>query len=593
MNMICPTPDAAAQTCVMVNPFVFAATTSGIRWLWRSEDVNGAPLATSGAIYYRVAGTNTWIKVDSAAVDSAHNVVVLGLMPNTTYEWYAESCLPNTDRCCVSDVETATTEGGGGIVVDPPEEPVAGRGCVVQQSGNGNLKWEAELVPPPAGPGWVIEPNSDSGNAWYKWDDLDNFFKTQAGEQTIKYYFDILTAGNYVFKIKSINDRPANVAVDQANDVWARFPTGSDVAGQCALAGDWVKLWRPGATPGAWTWETRVELLPSQVKCTEAWQYFPVGRHCVELSGRSRNWGFDQLALCLNGNGNPETTPLSAVDECDGTAASKTLPGTSLYTPNCDLVALHYDVAPDLDDLQAIAGGCTISRCFGIDPCVVIGAYGLADNSLDNAYLDANSPKQGQAAPGYANVSRRQMAIDVATAAYGAGGFIDTGAGWTAAVNAQAAKWKSTVQAGCEVHVADGGPSDFTADVLRRLLATGCSQAQIKASVKVYQHAPAFNEGNTLAANIAYVQARATYISIGNGNNPNNGTADLEQAGTNTTNSAFAQWARNSECSAAWIAAFSRFANKVDFSDTVEYLHITGVPIGAVNNLNSFAAYFD
>lgn len=137
-----------------------------------------------------------------------------------------------------------------------------------------------------------------------------------------------------------------------------------------------------------------------------------------------------------------------------------------------DLIALHYDVSPDLDDLQAIAAGANLSEKFGIDPAVVIGAYGLVGlggplNS-DLKYLyDTATDTLGQGPD--IGETRQLKAQQVTDAAYGAGSYLDTGNGWTSAVNEQAQKFWNSLQNGYTVSVADGGPMDFTADVLRRL----------------------------------------------------------------------------------------------------------------------------
>lgn len=58
----------------------------------------------------------------------------------------------------------------------------------------------------------------------------------------------------------------------------------------------------------------------------------------------------------------------------------------------------------------------------------------------------------------------------------------------------------------------------------------------------VVQHSLGFNVTNTLPANRTAVADLATYITIDNGNVGGNATANLEDSGTNTTTSAFAQW---------------------------------------------------
>ncbi len=268
-------------------------------------------------------------------------------------------------------------------------------------------------------------------------------------------------------------------------------------------------------------------------------------------------------------------------------------------TQATDLVALHYDIAPDLDDLQAIAAGANLSDKFGISPAVVIGAYGVSGQfshggrnpeALDFLYTSGtNMFGQGN----YNGESRRQKGRQVADAAYGAGAYLDTGDGWVEAVNAQAVKFWNSLQNGYTVSVADGGPMDFTADVLKRLQSFhGATSEQLK-RVMVVQHSLGFNVTNTTPPNRATVSNLATYVTIDNGNVGGNATANLEDSNTNTTTSSFAQWARNGNSkAAAWNSALDDFSAKIDFSDTVEYLYILDIPLSSVSDINSFSSFF-
>ena len=258
-----------------------------------------------------------------------------------------------------------------------------------------------------------------------------------------------------------------------------------------------------------------------------------------------------------------------------------------------DLIALHYDVSPDLDDLQAIAAGANLSEWFAVNPAVVIGTYGRVDHSsfgnLEFLYnVDTNTLGQG---PNIGE-TRLQKAQAVANAAYGSENYLDTGSGWTQSVNAQAAIFWPVLQNGNTVSIADGGPMDFTADVLTRLQTHhGATNAQLK-QVRVVQHSLGFNVQQTLPANLSRVSNLATYITIDNGNVGNNSTANLEDSNSNTTSSAFALWARNANSHAsAWNNALDRFTAKIDFSDTVEYLHILNVPLSEVSDISTFSTY--
>ena len=262
-----------------------------------------------------------------------------------------------------------------------------------------------------------------------------------------------------------------------------------------------------------------------------------------------------------------------------------------------NLIALHYDVSPDLDDLQAIAAGANLSDKFDITPAVVIGAYGLVglggplDSDLKYLY-DTATDTLGQGPD--IGETRQQKAQQVTDAAYGAGTYIDTGNGWTDAVNAQAGIFWSALQSGQGVSVADGGPMDFTADVLRRLQSFHLATAEQLKRVTVVQHSLGFNVSRTLPANRSAVSTLATYVTIDNGNIGGNATANLEDSNTNTTSSDFARWARNGNSkAAAWNSALDDFTAKIDFSDTVEYLHILNIPLSSVSDIQSFSSFID
>ena len=566
-------------TCQVINARLFEATDTAARFLFSSQDTLGNPVTGSGTVYYRPVGTTTWMTATQAAMSTSYNVLVTGLTSGTLYEWYAEVELPDGSTC-VSSTNQFMTEGG---VVNPPTD------CTVCIE-NGAGMWEIENIE--AFGGWIEQPaNANTSGPWYSWQGGNNFFLQEAGEDILKYTVDIKQAGNYIFKIHSFSDTSADpTRPDLANDAWVRFPTGVDVAGEVDAQQGWIKVFRNGSFANQWTWLSSAEHLGNQ--WVQTVQFFSAGTHCIEISGRSNGHGIDRFALCQVGAGiDPASLPASPLINCGN--ATKTLPTTSLYDPGCDLIALHYDVAPDLDDLHAIAAGCSLSTCFNIDPCVVIGTYGLLNGSGDHMdqYLNDTNHLGQTGAPYQGNVTRRQMAIDVATASFGSNGFIDTGDGWTAAVNAAAAKWKPVLQSGCDVWVQEGGPMDFTAGVLLELQSQGCTAAELK-RVHIIQHAN-FNITQTLANNFNTVQNLGDYILIPNGNLPNNGSADLEDVNVNTTNSTFAVWARNSACAAGWNAALDRFSAKVDFSDTVEYLYILGIGTGTINTLQDFCDYVD
>jgi hypothetical protein len=156
--------------------------------------------------------------------------------------------------------------------------------------------------------------------------------------------------------------------------------------------------------------------------------------------------------------------------------------------------------------------------------------------------------------------------------------------------------------------VKEGGPSDFTADVLHRIQnAYGLSGKKTKKYVHVIQHGPAknaLNEVYTNRKNLAFVKKNTHYIKMANGNIAGNGTAGLKNSNKKIIKK-FMKAATSSKPK-AWNAAFRYFqplkngnSNRarwkyhyLDFSDTVELLRIMGIGTKKVANVCDFAKVF-
>ena len=84
------------------------------------------------------------------------------------------------------------------------------------------------------------------------------------------------------------------------------------------------------------------------------------------------------------------------------------------------------------------------------------------------------------------------------------------------------------------------------------------------------------------------VRNKATYITIDDGND-NNDTPDFNSG---TGDSSFRTKAGNSKYGSQWKNAFNKISNKVDFSDSVEVLHIMGIPKNSIPDTTAFGAMF-
>ncbi len=213
-----------------------------------------------------------------------------------------------------------------------------------------------------------------------------------------------------------------------------------------------------------------------------------------------------------------------------------------------DLVALHYDNCPDRDDGHAIAAGKSVVTRVGLTNVLVIN--GTCGDSIRNLYQP-----EGEA---------------VAQASWGSQ-WLDYFNAGEATIQASANQWVNVLANDGDVWVAEGGPSDFTAKVLRRIQ-NQMPSLDLK-NVHVVQHSTGsgFNEARTSSENIELVKRVADYRAIPNGNNGGNGSANFRQ-----NSSFFVDTARQSEFSNEWSAAFDYLDpnRRLDFSDTVELLYI-------------------
>jgi hypothetical protein len=234
------------------------------------------------------------------------------------------------------------------------------------------------------------------------------------------------------------------------------------------------------------------------------------------------------------------------------------------FDKDTDLLALHYDHAPDKDDIHATAAGKMVVDKYGIDPLVVIGAYGKNASRYNN------------------------KAIPTTEAAYG-NNYLDAHKRRNFAVSNAADEWLSVLRSGGSVFVAEGGQSDFTADVLR---AVRSSISNVKARVTVVQHSK-WNEDQTTGSDLSYVKKYATYKKIEDGNRTNS-TADLHIEGGDKGNT----WRklRDGKFGNIWTKAFAALnpqSDKLDFSDTVELLYILGIGKGQVATPADFESKYN
>lgn len=581
------------QECSVTNLTASLEGESSVRFTFQSV-IAGVLTEGLGSVCYRTVGSSTWIEQQSglngaAGATGEHEVLVTNLAAGT-YEFIAKANIGGV--LCQS--------GASQIVIDsdiePPVNPEECEFCqvgptIVMEAEDGDIQGSDWIVSQTeagySGSGHIIfnRPTLTINGGGHDLDGGD-------ASQTVKFNLQIKTPGDYLLKIKA--SALFDEAGDKNNDVWVSH-TGANTPGQLPTANDLEKVYLGGISPNqTWAWTSQLDPTPPAAD-GPYWMTLSAGAHCITLTGRSGQFYIDRIALCLDGQGNPD-----AVESLACTGGTVTNPGEVNLTPDgkptatgryepCDLISLHYDAAPDPDDLHAIAAGSCIADCYGLkDPdnlCVAVGTYGLRGyNPNTNGATGQTRWNDFIAA-----------SANVANNAYGSEGGIwfnvHTNAdGQYAHIAAFAAKWKATIEAGCKVYVADGGPMDFTAQVTQYMQsALGCTNAELQ-QITVVQHSN-WNALNTAPFNLAWVQSMLGYVLVDNGNIGGNNTAALQHHPSvgrdqGVDSAAFFAKVKAGPCGAAWAAAEDAYVatnatEVVDFSDTVELLYILNISQGA------------
>jgi len=237
-----------------------------------------------------------------------------------------------------------------------------------------------------------------------------------------------------------------------------------------------------------------------------------------------------------------------------GVAVTTTLAGAEArkFEAQTDLVSLHYDHAPDKDDgHSAVADRTLLESLFGRDwikqhAVAVSGAYGTnakTFNPKSDAVMDAAWNDCGGWLAAHTN---RQAAIERLTD-----------------------RWRKVLESGGDVWVKEGGQSDITAAVVRRIRAA-MPGVETATRIHVVQHS-VWNERHTTQEALDYTRTQTHYIKIRDANaylNIKGGDAAFEKAAL-----------AHPVFGPAWKAAFAYYDPKtrLDFSDTGELLHILGL----------------
>jgi hypothetical protein len=239
-----------------------------------------------------------------------------------------------------------------------------------------------------------------------------------------------------------------------------------------------------------------------------------------------------------------------------GAAAAEGPDKSRTFDPARDLLSLHYDHAPDMDDGHSAAADRTILESLhGRDwikehVVAVSGAYGKnakTFNTESDAVMNAAWNDCGGWLTGH---TKREQVVTGLTE-----------------------RWKVILDNGGDIWVKEGGQSDITANVVKRIrLQT--PDLDVTRRIHVVQHS-VWNEGHTTDAALAYTKTNTDYIRIKDANrflNIKGGNKEFEEAAKH-----------HPLFGAIWKAAFTYYdpSDRLDFSDTGELMHILG--LGEIN----------
>ena len=372
--------------------------------------------------------------------------------------------------------------------------------------------------------GWVTTP---IGITWQG----DNRYSIGQRQDSanMSYTFNVPESGTYRFGLRGRIDHSAQT--EPPNDVWFTFGNR-----------DWTKAYIAQNTQG-WSTSLIGEFAGSH-STTLLESQLPVGNVEVVISGRSRGFEIDYITL----------TRVAEVPDPPPPVA-----GNFGHYLDGDLLAVHWDSAFDYDDLQSM-----------IATREVLDEYPTVDFTVVNG---ARKRNLSGVLPG---------STELMLSLFPSG--LDANADLNGVVQVTATTWQLTLANGNQVHVAEGGPSDFTADVVRELQSRGVTNLR---DIHIVQHSHGWNEDNTIPANITYLEQMTHYVRIHNGNSGNNDTPDYNLQG-----GGFESRARASRYGQEWAIAFSAVTDPnrvVDFSDTVEVLYILGIAQGPAATPSKFA----
>ncbi|MFT4539211.1 MAG: hypothetical protein ACI841_003159 [Planctomycetota bacterium] len=127
-----------------------------------------------------------------------------------------------------------------------------------------------------------------TGASFYRWEG-PNYFNNP-GNGTLSYPFEVHEGGTWQMRIRNRHNHPDST---EENDCWTRMD-----------GGPWIKTFSNGSgTVSNWTFKTNFELGGGFPTASYS---LGIGRHLLEISGRSHNFMIDRIHFYHGGVPNPE-----------------------------------------------------------------------------------------------------------------------------------------------------------------------------------------------------------------------------------------------------------------------------------------------
>jgi len=414
------------------------------------------------------------------------------------------------------------------------------------------LRIEAETL---AGGRWLVDQGT------IRWSGPNLFDQPGVGDPIV-FRFSLPEDGTYEvnWRARAFDQSPDPADFHLRNDAWLRVPGTKEVEGHTDIQ-DWVKVFSSGN--GNFHENPHVDDVRDNRPRFGAREGFLD----LNIAGRSEDYGIDFVELVRVGD----------YPEDDPTPAAAGSPIANALFRSDDLLAMFWDCSYDYDDLQAMVATRHILDDYPqVENIAVTGTKRLSHPGTNPGCFE-------QADALFDTVYNNDIEEE------------NTRFNIVETVEVVATEFQLILNSGNDVWIAEGGPSDFTGDVIRELIDRGVDGLD-RIHVVQHSHTNDWNEANSLPFNIQLLEDVVDYIRIDNGNHGNNATPEYN-AKFNQGRDEFEQIARNSIYGDQWAFAFSSIEpadniRRVDFSDAVEVLHILGVPTSQVGVVLDFADVF-